>query len=292
VNGVAYFNGRFVPAGEIALPLNDSGHLWGAVVTDRLRTFNGRLFRLDEHLRRFRQSCDLARIPQTVMADRLREASEKLVELNRGPHELTLVWLATPGPLAPGVRVSPAATPCPILIAYTTPLDTTHHARLAKDGVRLQTVATVAATDPRIKHRSRLAWWIATQRAHDVDPDADPLFVDSATGHVLETPTANVIAVREGVVTSPPAGTVLDGISLGVVRDLCRARDIPFGERAMTVADLALASEVLLTNTTYCVAGVSGIDEFRVPFPGPILNRLLHAWTELVGTNIRPESDS
>src|SRR5205823_5355258 len=221
-----------------------------------------------------------------------RDASEKLVELNRGTHELTLVWLATPGRLAPVVRLSPGPTPCPTLIGYTIPLDATHYARLTNEGARLQTVAMAPGIDPRIKHRSRLAWWIATRRAHDVDPDADALFLDAATGHVLETPTANLVAVLEGVVTSPPARTILDGVSLGVVRELCQAGHIPFAERAMTVADLALASEVLVTNTTYCVAGVSRIDAFRVPFPGPILNRLLDAWTELVGVDVRPRSES
>jgi branched-subunit amino acid aminotransferase/4-amino-4-deoxychorismate lyase len=77
-----------------------------------------------------------------------------------------------------------------------------------------------------------------------------------------------------------------------VVRELCQAGGIPFAERPMTEADLAIASEVLLTNTTYCVAGVSRIDDFRVPFPGPILNQLLDAWSELVGTNVRPPAES
>jgi branched-chain amino acid aminotransferase len=284
---IGYMNGRFAPANELGIPLNDAGHLWGAVVTDRIRTFDGRLFRLDEHLRRFRQSCDLARVPQPVPDERLREASEKLVELNRGPTELTLVWVATPGPLAPVVGVAPGPTPCPTLIAYTIPLDFAHLSRVYKSGLRLQTVATAPTVDPRIKHRSRLAWWVATRRAHDVNPDADPLLLDAGTGQVLETPAANVLAVLDGVVTAPPAGTVLPGVSLDVVREFCRADSIPFAERPLTVADLAIASEVLLTNTTYCVAGVSRIDEFPIPFPGPILNRLLDAWSELVGTPVR-----
>ena len=284
---IGYIHGQFVPATEITLPLNDAGHLWGTVVTDRLRTFNGQLFRLDEHLRRFRQSCDLARVPQPVPDDRLRKASEKLVELNRGPYETTLVWLATPGPLAPQVRVAPVPTPCPTLIGYTTPIHPADYSRIHTMGGQLQTVSMPPMIDPRIKHRSRLAWWIATQRAHDVNPDADALLLDSTTGHVQETPTANVLAVLDGVVTSPPTGTVLEGVSLGVVRELCKARQIPFAERAIAVADLALASEVLLTNTTYCVAGACRVDEFRVPFPGPILNRLLDAWSELVGVNVR-----
>jgi branched-chain amino acid aminotransferase len=137
-----------------------------------------------------------------------------------------------------------------------------------------------------------LAWWIATQRAHDVNPDAEPLLLDGGTGDVLETPAANLLAVLDGAVTSPPAGTVLPGISLNVVREICQAHAIAFAERPLTVADLAIASEVLLTNTTYCVAGVSRVDEFNVPFPGPILNRLLDAWSELVGTPVRASSGS
>ena len=284
MTGTAYVNGRFVPAGEVTLPLDDAGVLWGALVTDRLRTFSGRLFRLADHLHRFRRSCELARVPQPLTNAELADVSDRLCTENWAGEELTLVWLATPGVIG-----MPAPSS---LIAYTQPIDQERIRRLHRMGARLSTVAAAAAIDPRIKHRSRLAWWIATQQAHDANPGDDPLFLDPTTGHILETPTANLVAVLAGTVTSPPAGTVLEGVSLGVVRELCRAGQIPFAERAMTMADLARASEVLVTNTTYCVAGVSRIDESPVPFPGPILNRLLDAWTELVGTEVRPRTDS
>lgn len=284
MTGTAYLNGRFVPAHDVALPLGDAGVVWGALVTDRLRTFNGRPFRLAEHLRRFRQSCQLARVPQPRTDADLETFSERLVSENAAGDELALVWLATPGPVA-----SPTG---PTLIAYTQALDRERISRLYRTGARLVTTVVGQPLDPRVKHRSRLGWWIANQDVQGLDSVAEPLFVDPQTGHVRETPTANLVAVLSGVVTSPPTGTVLDGVSLGVVRELCRAGGIPFAERAMTAADLALASEVLLTNTTYCVAGVSRIDELDVPFPGPILHRLLDAWTELVGSEVRPRAES
>jgi branched-chain amino acid aminotransferase len=274
---VGYINGRFGPAAEIALPIFDRGFLWGAVITDRLRTFGRRLFRLDEHLRRFRQSCAFARVPQPRSDADLAAISGRLIEESWAGQDLGLVWLATPGPT---------------LIAYAHPIDTARIARLHRDGARLVSAPVGAAVDPRIKHRSRLAWWVATQAAHDHDPDAEPLLVDPAMGHVLETPTANLVAVIDGIVTTPPTGTVLPGVSLGVVRELCEAHAIPFAERPLTLDDLGRASEVLLTNTTYCVAGVSRIDDRPVPFPGPILHRLLDAWTELVGVDVRPPAES
>jgi branched-subunit amino acid aminotransferase/4-amino-4-deoxychorismate lyase len=278
---VGYLNGRFVPAAEIALPLSDAGVVWGAVVTDRLRTFGGRLFRLDDHLRRFRQSCELARVPQPRPDADLAATSERVVAENFAGHDLSVVWLATPG-----------HGPEPTLIAYTQPIDAGRILRLHRHGARLVTRPAAPASDPRIKHRSRLPWWVAARQVVGVDPEAEPLFLDPATGHVLETPTANLVAVLEGVLTSPPAGTILDGVSLGVVRELCQMNAIPFAERPLTVADVHGASEVLLTNTTYCVAGVSRLDDRPVPVPGPILNRLLDAWTDLVGAEVRAPGGS
>ena len=80
-------------------------------------------------------------------------------------------------------------------------------------------------------------------------------------------------------------------MSLGVVRELCRANAIPFAEHPFRREDLGRASEVLLSNTSYCVAGVSRIDDRPIAFPGPTLNRLLDAWTDLVGVDVRPTTE-
>lgn len=274
---IAYFNGQFRPATEVAIALNDLGFIWGAVVTDRLRTFGGRLFRVAEHLNRFRQSCQLARIPQPVPDSELAAASEHIVRANAEGNDLAAVWVATPQPT---------------LIAHTVPLDHGRFGRLSRDGARLESIAVTAGADARIKHRSRLAWWIAAQQIRDIDPNTEALFVDPATSHVLETPTANLLAVCAGVVTSPVVGTVLDGVSLGVIRELCETCQIPFRERAIPLGELTQASELLLANTSYCLAGVSSVDGRPLPFPGPILGRLLDAWSKLVGMDVRPPVES
>jgi branched-chain amino acid aminotransferase len=279
---LAYYNGRFVPVGAVSISLDDAGFVWGATVTDRLRTFNGRLFALDAHLRRFRQSCDLARVPQPVPNAQLGRISERLVRENRQPGELSAVWIATPGPVSgAGVTASPT------LIAYTTPLDLRAFARQAREGVRLVPTSAALGVDPRVKHRSRLPWWIARQEVHRRDPIVEPLLVEAGSRAVLETPTANVLAVLDGAVVSPPRDGILGGVSLGVVEDLCRRIGLPFAERPMTLSDLWRASEVFLANTSYCLAGVSRVAERRVPFPGPTVHRLLEAWSQWVGVDIR-----
>jgi branched-chain amino acid aminotransferase len=275
IESVGYVNGDYVPASQVAIPVADPRFAWGAVITDRLRTFKGRPFRLEDHLRRFRLSCELARVPQPRTDAELDRAIRRLIRENWAEHELSVICLAAPGPF---------------LIVHTQPIDKERTASLQRSGVRLVSVKVPQAVDPRIKHRSRLDWWIASEKVRAIDPGAEPLLVEPGTGHARETPTANVLAVLAGVVTSPPSGTILEGISLGVVRELCQKLVVPFAERLFTTNELGTASEVLMTNTTYCVAGVSRLDGRTVPFPGPIFGRLLDAWSEFVGVDLRPQA--
>ena len=279
---LAYLNGRFLPLTEVAIPLDDAGFVWGATVTDRLRTFNGRLFALDAHLRRFRRSCELACVPLAVPNAQLGRISEHLVRENRESGELSVVWIATPGPDS-----GPGVAPSPTLIAHTSPLDPRRYDRQSAHGAHLVPVAATLGVDPRVKHRSRLAWWIARQEVLAREALAEPLFIEPGFDTVLETPTANVLAVLDGAVVTPLRDIILPGVSLGVVEDLCRHLGIRFVERRLNLPDLHHASEVLLANTTYCLAGVSRLADRSVPFPGPTLDRLLDTWSQWVGADIR-----
>lgn len=284
---LAYQNGQLVPASQLSILVHDAGFVWGATITDRVRTFNGRLFRLEEHLRRFRKSCASARIPLVETDAQLVAVSERLVDANRDDGELSVVWIATPGPLASFAATESVEPTRPTLIAYTLPIDASRAARLQKSGVSLFALPADRAVDPRIKHRSRLAWWITKGKVHERDPDAQPLLLDPHCGYVLETPTSNLLAVMDGQVISPPIGTVLEGVSLGIVKELCGRLGLPFWRDNLEREDLSDASELLVTNTTDCVVGVSRLDGEPVPFPGPVLKSLLDAWSELVGVDLR-----
>ena len=93
---LAYLNGQFIP-GPLCVPVSDTGFVVGATVTDLVRTFLGRLYRFDDHLDRFRQSCWLCRVPLSASDDELRAAAARLV--GDPAQEHALVLLATPGPL-------------------------------------------------------------------------------------------------------------------------------------------------------------------------------------------------
>src|SRR5262249_46795928 len=139
-----------------------------------------------------------------------------------------------------------------------------------------------ACVDPRVKQRSRLSWWIAEQEARRADAGASALLLD-ADGFVTETAAANLLLVRGGAVFSPPCDSILNGISLQVVEEMCRDLGIPFVENRLTVDDCRAADEAMLTGTSFCLAGVRGIVVARsgdratttsLPGPGPLRRRL------------------
>ncbi len=312
---ILYLNGRFLPASQAALPLTDAGFIWGATVTDRLRTFRQKLFRLDDHLQRFRSSCERAFIPQPLSDDQLASIAGELIAATArqlGPDaELSLVIFATPGDAAGN----------PTLGMQANPLNVEKYARLFADGALLEPVVGPIGIDPAIKHRSRLAWWIAEQQLrwrHGADSTIEPLLTSGEPDHfVRETPTANFLAVVDGALTSPPRSTILGGVSLRVIEELSASIGIPLIEREISLDEvIASADECLLANTSFCVAPVGRIaganrdrewqtgmfapsgnhDSNRWVSPSgagqadhidnPIFRRLIMSWSDLVGVDI------
>ena len=282
---ISYLNGHFLPASEAALPLSDAGFVWGATVTDRLRTFRQKLFRLDDHLKRFRSSCELAFIPQPRTDAELAAIASELIEANAkllpSDTELSLVVFATPG----------SVDGPPTLGMEATPLQVAHHRHVFETGAILEPIpGAIPATiiDPRIKHRSRLPWWIAKAKCL---PGSEPLFTTVAPDQfVRETTAANFLAVIDGTLVSPPRATILNGISLLVVEELARSLGMAFHERELPLAEvLDRADECFLTNTSYCLAPVSRIADRLKPIDGPLFTRLIQAWSDLTNVDIRQQ---
>lgn len=279
---VGWHNGGYRPQASIALSLDDIGVIQGVIITDRVRTFRKRWYRLADHLDRFRESCELARVPLDENLD-LGPIAEGLLRHNRDDtvREWTLILLATPGPRGGE----------PTLILQILPLD---FARLRKDiGRELSLDFSPASMppaliDPHIKYRSRLHWWIADadfQRTHA--PATIPLYTSGP--FVRETATANFLTVIGGVLTSPPRETVLDGISLRIVRTLAYDCGIPFREREIHTDEVPQMSEAMLVNTSYCLAGVARLAERRLDGVGEVGRALLAEWNRRVGLDIHAQ---
>ena len=88
---------------------------------------------------------------------------------------------------------------------------------------------------------------------------------------------------------SPPREGILEGVSLGVVAEIGARLGIPLEYRTISIAECYDADEALLTCTSYCLAGVRQLNERPLPWPGPMLARLLEAWNAEVGVDIHQQ---
>ncbi len=294
---LAYLNDRFLPQEEAHLPLYDAGFVFGATVSDLCRTFRHRLFRLHDHVARFRQSCRLARVLQFIPDEQVSQLAEELTAKNtaslRTQDDLVLVIFATPGPSVhhAGTQISEAQN-APTFGMHTFPLPCKRYASLFQHGAHLLVpsarLPTNSFVDTRIKHRSRLHWWIASQEAQQIEKGAWALLLDS-NGCVSETAAANFLIVRGGTVISPPRTSILEGISLLTTEEICQELGIPFQEQPLTLKDCLEADEALLTGTSFCIVGVSQLNGSPIPWPGKVFEKLLELWNQRVGLDIRAQ---
>ena len=143
----------------------------------------------------------------------------------------------------------------------------------------------------RAKVRSRLHYHLADREADAAEPGARAVLLH-LDGRVSETSTANVAVVRGGTITTPPPEDALPGVSLRHVRGLAESLGIAWECRSLGVADLAAASEILLTSTPNCILPATRFDGRPVGIgaPGPVYRAIIDAWSTDVGLDIAAQA--
>ncbi len=296
---IAYLKGQFVPASQCCLPVHDLGIVLGAAVTDFLRTFHQRPYRMEDHLRRFYRSCNYARIEPPVDIDESRAISEKLLAENgrlAPGGELGLVYYMTAGvnALYAGAAGMPDKLQ-PSYIQHTFPLRFELWQDSFLNGVHCVTPARrhwpPQCLSSGIKHRNRLHMWIGEQEVHDTDPRAVPLFLD-IHGNITETGGSNFVIYRDGHVVSPRRDNILWGVSLTVLEEILAQMGVPFLEADVQTVDVVGAEEAWMPTTPYCLAPVVRINGQAIGDgrPGPMWRRVLDHWSHLVGKDIYRET--
>lgn len=293
---LVYLNGRMLPASEAHLNIYDAGVVLGATVTEQLRTFGKRLYKLEEHLDRLWHSLRSARIDINRTNGELTDISQELVAHHAGlvddAAELGLIAFVTAGEYAAFAGLPKAAVRAgPTICVHTFPLPFERWARKIQTGAHLITPSIrhvpPQCYNPRMKYRSRMHFYLADKEAQQIDADAAALLLD-LQGNVTETATANFLIVERGAIISPSPVNILPGISRATVIELASKLGIPFFERDLPVADVLNAEEAFITSTPYCLMPVTKINGVAIGDgkPGPVFGRLLAAWSQAVGRNI------
>jgi branched-chain amino acid aminotransferase len=287
---VAYVNGEFVADSQCMIHAGDRGIRRGDMVFDTERTFDGKIFRLRDHMERIYRSLAYTRIDPGMTMDEMERLTLDLVELNEPMREpggdQWVTQIVTRGV----TRQLKDQVPATVLIRVY-PIDFSEHARHFETGARVVIPRTRSyssqSLDPKIKHYSRLNFALAELEAADIDPEAYPVLLDE-DGNISETTFGNFFLVSGGRIRTPGDRSILQGISRLTVLELAEQMGIPASEEDLQPYDAYTADEAFITSSSMCVLPVARVDDrpMKHGAPGPVVKRLLAAWSEKVGLDI------
>lgn len=284
-----WVDGRIVDGEQARIPVIDHGLLYGDGVFEGMRLYNGRVFRLERHMRRLETSARAIhlRLPggtaaiQKLLIDTLRA---------HGKPDAYIRLLVTRGDGALGV--DPASCPEPRVICIVDQVQLYPEEKLQK-GLDLVTASVRRplpdVLEPRVKSLNYLNSVLARVEARRAS--ADEALLLNRSGAVAEASAANVFAVRDGNVSTPPASDgALEGITREAIMELAGSLSIPCSERRLGRVDLFGADEVFLTGSGARVARVRSLDGEVIGDPDkrPVTEKLMSAFDELTRTTGTP----
>jgi branched-chain amino acid aminotransferase len=288
---VTWFNGKIVRESEVLIPFRDQGFLRGDAVFDMTRSFNGKAFRIEEHVTRLYRSLKYLDIDPGLSPAEMTSISEEVLARNRhllGPGED--YWLAQR--ISRGVGRVPGDNwnhYGPNVIVECVPLPLRERAKHFRDGIDVVTPSLRRtppdALSPRAKMHQYLNLVLADREGKAQNPDAWAVLLD-VNGNLAEGQGSNIFLVRDGALTTPRERYVLPGISRQATIDLARQLLIPFEEKDLDLYDAYTADECFLTSTSLCICGVRSLNGRTFgsgQVPGPVTERLIDAYKEMVG---------
>ncbi len=268
----AYLNGTFLPLDQAQVSVMDRGFLFGDGVYEVIPVYNGRLFRLAQHLRRLQRSLDGVRIGNPMTENEWTELLTGLVARNTGSEQAVYLQV-TRGVAAKRDHAFPLAT-LPTVFAMSTPAPAVRDSA-GEAGIRAITLPDIRWQQCDIKAITLLPNVLLRQQAIDAST-AEAILIKN--GHATEGAASNVFIVHNGVLVTPPKGpSLLPGITRELVLELASANGIPFREAGITEQALEQAGEIWVTSSTREISPVTHLNDKSVGDgqPGPLWQRMI-----------------
>lgn len=268
--GIAFVDGGYLPLAEAYIPLIDRGFVRSDATYDVVHVFDGKFFRLDDHIERFFASMRGLRmsLPQTKA-----EIGDILSECVRrcGLRDAYVQMTCTRGIPPPGTRDPRLCINR--FYAFAQPFVWIANEEQRRDGVKMiiSSVQRIPSEsiDQRIKNFHWLDLTMGIFEAYDRDALV-PVLMDRH-GNVTEGPGFNVFAVAGGRLATPDHG-LFEGMTRRTVLELAERKNIPCEVRAVSADELRAADEIFISSTAGGIMPVTEIDGRRVGDgrPGPV----------------------
>jgi branched-chain amino acid aminotransferase len=289
---IVYLNGDFVPAEEAKVSVFDHGLLYGDGVFEGIRFYNGRVFKLDEHLQRLYDSAKAIRLEIPLKPEEMEEVVLETIRKNnlRDGYVRPVV---TRGPGDLGLDPDKCPEPFIFVIADTIIL---YPDESYENGLSVITVPTrrnvPEALNPRIKSLNYLNNILAKIEAGNINaasdiPIAQEAIMLSNDGYVVECTGDNIFIIKDEAVYTPPTYIgALEGVTRNTAMDLARDMGLEVEEKIFTRYEVYIADECFLTGTAAEVIPVVKVDGRIIGDgkPGKITRELVKRFKKLTQT--------
>jgi len=277
-----YLDGKFVPETDAKVSVFDHGLLYGDGIFEGIRFYNGRVFRLEEHLERLWDSARSICLEIPMGRGEMTEALLETIRRN-DLREGYIRLIVTRGVGNLGLNPAQCKHPSVIIIATTIAL---YPKEVCEKGLTVVTCATrrtaPAALNPAVKSLNYLNNVMARIEANLAGAD-EALMLNEA-GNVAECTADNVFIIKRGQIFTPPiAAGALRGITRSVVFDIAAELGLKITETDITRHDVFIADECFLTGTAAEVIPVVKADGRTIGSgkPGSITTRVIERFREM-----------
>jgi len=277
-----YIDGKYYPESEAKVSVFDHGFLYGDGVFEGIRSYNGLVFKLKEHIDRLYYSARaiMLEIPMTKQ-EMIEAVLETLRRNNLNDAYIRLVVTRGKGDLG----LDPRKCPRPSVIIIAVPLLQLYDEEKREKGMSMIVSWVrrdpVDATTHEIKSLNYLNSILAKIEANNVGVD-EAIILDT-NGFVSEATAENIFIVKGDMIITPPSTSgPLRGITAGVVKEIARELGYQVVEKGITVAELYSADEAFVTGTAAEVMPIREVNKRQIGEGrmGPVTKKILEKFME------------
>jgi branched-chain amino acid aminotransferase len=277
-----YISGKFYDKEDAKISVFDHGLLYGDGVFEGIRSYNGKVFHMNDHVDRLWDSAKAIWLTIPMTKEEMAKAINETLAVN-GIKDGYIRVVVTRGAGSLGLDPNRCEAPRVIIIADRISL---YPEELYKNGLTIATVSVMrnaaAALSPRIKSLNYLNNILA--KIEGLQSGCIEALMLNNKGEVAECTGDNIFIVRKGRLLTPPTDAgILEGVTRDVVITLARELGIEVAETPLTKHDIYIADECFLTGTAAEVIPVVAIDSRSIGEgkPGPVTQKLIAKFHEI-----------
>ena len=256
---IVYINGLFWPIDKATISVLDRGFTYGDGLFETMRSYSGKVFRMECHLDRLFRSARSIFIDIPMTKNEIRTAINGTIQLNKLSNSIARLTI-TRGEHDQGLNIDYNAPPTVVILVRATKVIPEN---IYKKGIGIKlykksAIRTQGISD-QIKSCNYLSNILLREKAMK-EGFFEAILLDN-NNNVTEGTISNLFLIKNNQLKTPSLNEfVLGGIMRKAILDICRTNNISFKESAITEKDLYEADEIFLTNSGIEVLAVSNIN--------------------------------